>query len=287
MSEKRRARNAPPRSADLAELIRTRRLALTDSAGRPPSQERMADEIGQTINTYNELENGVERHREPRTLDTIALKLRMSAGERRALYVISNKHEPEAVPGSAPPDCVDDHKSIIDPMPHHAYITDRQWNVLAVNDAVRRDVPGFEEGVNVFEWILGRPESRETLVNWYDVWAVRTLRCLKTHAAVYGDLYLVSLYKKLRSCVERSDDVIGYFDPSGEIRSFVTSKGTTLTFRYQIYRLAADQPSQYRIVNLIPATDSVLPASDDSARHRARQLDRELRGGTWRIPERG
>lgn len=274
----------PDRNTDVADLVRVRRTQLRVPDGISYSQLSLAARVGASKNTYYAIENGELRHRDPAMLDAIARELGLSPGERRSLYLIFNGHEPQPLPGLFPPDCVDDHAALIKDLPHPAYITDMRWNVLARNDTLRREAPAFN-GTNVFEWILSDETARQMLVSWYDVWAVRTLRCLKTLAAVTGDPFLVDLYKKLHRLVDRADEVIGYFDPSGEIRSFIRPDGTQMTFRYQIYRLLSDQPSPYRIVNLIPTNDSPVHVSD-TARMKSRELDRKLRGGAWKIPER-
>lgn len=287
MPRKRDTASAPDRNAEVAELVRLRRTQLRVPDGASYSQEAVAERVGAVERTYRGIENGELRHRDPTVLDAIARELDMTPGQRRALFLIFNGHEPTPLTAALPPDCLDDHKAIINSLPHIAYITDERWNVLAVNDTVRATDGDFTEGVNVFEFILGREESKELFVNWYDVWAVRTLRSLKTMAAVSRDPFLIALHKKLRRGLERADDVIGSFEPSGEIRSLRRPDGSILTFRYQIYRLMSDQPSQYRLVNLVPVNDAPVPESDSRARENARRLDRDLCSGPWRIPERG
>ncbi|GGU07944.1 MULTISPECIES: helix-turn-helix transcriptional regulator [Streptomyces] len=134
------------RLAELREFLMSRRARVTPAeAGLPEGgrrrtpglrREEVAVLAGVGVSWYQWLEQGRDITVSPQVLDSVARVLRLSAIERRHLYVLAalNPPAPEIDPGAR--DMCTGLRRLIDAwMPFPAVIMDAYWNAVLYNDS--------------------------------------------------------------------------------------------------------------------------------------------------------
>jgi transcriptional regulator with XRE-family HTH domain len=183
------AANGDP--AALGQLLRSRRERLVPadvglpaglSAGRRRTAGLRREEVAMlahlSVTYYTFLEQGRPVRPSGQVLDALASALRMSAAERRYLYVLA--YGPGAVSdpalgaqgGSAPPELLDpavaDLVQRLEPYP--TLVKGRRWDVLAANPAARElfgDWPARPPGErNLVRWMFTTDQAREVYLEW-------------------------------------------------------------------------------------------------------------------------
>jgi transcriptional regulator with XRE-family HTH domain len=177
--------------AALGQLLRSRRERLVPadvglpaglSAGRRRTAGLRREEVAMLANLsvtyYTFLEQGRPVRPSAQVLDALAAALRLSAAERRYLYVLAygagdaSGSAPGAPGGSAPPELLDsavaDLVQRLEPFP--TLVKGRRWDVLAANPAARElfgDWPAGPPGErNLVRWMFTTDQAREVYLEW-------------------------------------------------------------------------------------------------------------------------
>ena len=183
--------------AALGQLLRSRRERLVPadvglpaglSAGRRRTAGLRREEVALlaslSVTYYTFLEQGRPVRPSAQVLDALAAALRMSAAERRYLYVLaygpddaggSGQGAPGALAapgGSAPPEVLDpavaDLVQRLEPFP--TLVKGRRWDVLAANPAACElfgDWPAGPPGErNLVRWMFTTDQAREVYLEW-------------------------------------------------------------------------------------------------------------------------
>ena len=184
------AANGDP--AALGQLLRSRRERLVPadvglpaglSAGRRRTAGLRREEVAMLANLsvtyYTFLEQGRPVRPSGQVLDALASALRMSAAERRYLYVLAygpgDASDPAlgARAGSAPPELLDpavaDLVQRLEPFP--TVVKGRRWDVLAANPAARELFADWAVAAspgerNLVRWMFTAGHAREVYLEW-------------------------------------------------------------------------------------------------------------------------
>ncbi len=136
------------RSAEIRAFLRSRRARLTPAdvglvAGggrRTPGlrREEVAVLAGVGVSWYTWLEQGREINVSAEVLDAIGRVLRLDAAEREHLYLLAGLNPPQAQPADDAVAVPAGIRRVIDGwLPRPAYVIDRHWKLVAVNEAAR------------------------------------------------------------------------------------------------------------------------------------------------------
>ena len=177
--------------AALGQLLRSRRERLVPagvglpagvSAGRRRTAGLRREEVALLANLsvtyYTFLEQGRPVRPSAQVLDALAAALRMSAAERRYLYVLAYGPDDvggsaqSAPGGSAPPELLDpavaDLVQRLEPFP--TLVKGRRWDVLAANPAARELFGNWPAGPpgerNLVRWMFTTDQAREVYLEW-------------------------------------------------------------------------------------------------------------------------
>jgi len=183
--------------AALGQLLRSRRERLVPadvglpaglSAGRRRTAGLRREEVALlaslSVTYYTFLEQGRPVRPSAQVLDALAAALRMSAAERRYLYVLAYGPDdasgsaggapgaPAAPDGSTPPELLDpavaDLVQRLEPFP--TLVKGRRWDVLAANPAACElfgDWPAGPPGErNLVRWMFTTDQAREVYLEW-------------------------------------------------------------------------------------------------------------------------
>ncbi|MBW8486179.1 helix-turn-helix transcriptional regulator [Actinomadura parmotrematis] len=146
--------NEPPdsgadrRRAELRDFLRTRRARLAPAdVGMPAGgrrrtpglrREEVAVLAGVGVSWYTWLEQGRDIKVSGEVLDAIARALRLDAAEREHLYLLAGLNPPPAEGTAAGGAVSPELRRVLEAWaPRPAYVRDRHWNFLAINDAAR------------------------------------------------------------------------------------------------------------------------------------------------------
>ncbi|MFD0687393.1 helix-turn-helix transcriptional regulator [Actinomadura fibrosa] len=139
---------APDRRRDeMRDFLRTRRARLAPAdVGMPDvgrrrtpglRREEVAVLAGVGVSWYTWLEQGRDIKVSGDVLDAIARALRLDEAEREHLYLLAGLNPPRAAAGPAVPVTPELLRVLDAWSPRPAYIRDRHWNFVAINDAAR------------------------------------------------------------------------------------------------------------------------------------------------------
>jgi len=135
------------RREELRDFLRTRRARLTPKdVGMPEvgrrrtpglRREEVAVLAGVGVSWYTWLEQGRDIKVSEEVLDAIGRALRLDEPERAHLYLLAGLNPPRAEVAPAIP-VTPEMRRILDAWaPRPAYVRDRYWNFIAINDAAR------------------------------------------------------------------------------------------------------------------------------------------------------
>ncbi|MFC6937592.1 helix-turn-helix transcriptional regulator [Actinomadura yumaensis] len=100
-------------------------------------REEVAVLAGVGVSWYTWLEQGRDIKVSGAVLDAVARALRLDAAEREHLYLLAGLNPPRAEAGPAVP-ITPELRRVLDAwLPRPAYVRDRHWNFVAINDAAR------------------------------------------------------------------------------------------------------------------------------------------------------
>ncbi|QFG26304.1 helix-turn-helix transcriptional regulator [Actinomadura sp. WMMB 499] len=142
------------RRAELRDFLRTRRARLTPAdVGMPDGgrrrtpglrREEVAVLAGVGVSWYTWLEQGRDIKVSEDVLDAICRALRLDGAEREHLYLLAGLNPPRTAAGPAAPVTPEARRLLDAWSPLPAYIRERHWNLIAINDAAR-EVFGYGE----------------------------------------------------------------------------------------------------------------------------------------------
>lgn len=183
------------RSTEIREFLRSRRARLSpDDVGMPRGgarrtpglrREEVAVLAGVGVSWYTWLEQGREINVSTEVLDAIAVVLRLDETEREHLYLLAGLNPPPKSPVERRiPDGL---QKVIDAwLPRPAYVIDRHWNLVAVNQAARL-VFGYGRGDhNCLVDFFTRADERVGICRWEDA-ARAIVGQFRADAARYPD----------------------------------------------------------------------------------------------------
>ncbi|GAA4398202.1 helix-turn-helix transcriptional regulator [Actinomadura verrucosospora] len=135
------------RREELRDFLRTRRARLAPGdVGMPDGgrrrtpglrREEVAVLAGVGVSWYTWLEQGRDIKVSGDVLDAIGRALRLDGAEREHLYLLAGLNPPRAEAGPAVP-ITPELRRVLDAWsPRPAYVRDRHWNFVAINDAAR------------------------------------------------------------------------------------------------------------------------------------------------------
>ncbi|MFF0478747.1 helix-turn-helix transcriptional regulator [Streptomyces sp. NPDC004284] len=137
--------NGNGRRGELRDFLRSRRARITpEDVGLPGGgrrrtpglrREEVAVLAGVGSSWYMWLEQGRDIKVSEQVLDAIARALRMSEAERAHLYRLAGLNPPRSAPSGRPEITAELRRVLETWLPNPAYVLDRWWNVVAVNDA--------------------------------------------------------------------------------------------------------------------------------------------------------
>ncbi|WP_157244849.1 helix-turn-helix transcriptional regulator [Nonomuraea typhae] len=142
------------RRTELSDFLRSRRARLSPpdvgmpEAGRRRTpglrREEVAVLAGVGVSWYTWLEQGRDIKVSGEVLDAVARALRLDQAEREHLYLLAGLNPPRRPPAPAVPTSPELWRVLEAWAPRPAYIRDRHWNLVAVNDQARA-VFGYDE----------------------------------------------------------------------------------------------------------------------------------------------
>jgi len=165
----------------LGELLRSRRERLVPAdVGLPAGRRRRTaglrrEEVAMLANVsatyYTFLEQGRPVRPSDQVLDALAAALRMSAADRRYLFVLAHGTGREGAP--APPERLDPGvASLVQRLePYPTLVKGRRWDVLAANPAARElfadwAAPDGAGEANLVRWMFTTEVAREVYLEW-------------------------------------------------------------------------------------------------------------------------
>jgi len=169
------------RRAALADFLRALRGRCSPEAlGLPTGRRRhtrglrreeVATLAGVGVTWYTWLEQGRDIHVSEQVLDSLARVFQLSAAERQHLYTLARQQLP--LPPPTPTTTVSAHvQHLLDHLEWPAYVTTRQWTVVAWNTAACRVIADFgclsDRERNLVWLMFTDPRQRALIVNWED-----------------------------------------------------------------------------------------------------------------------
>ncbi|NDU76033.1 helix-turn-helix domain-containing protein [Actinomadura sp. DSM 109109] len=184
------------RREELRDFLRTRRARLTPAdVGMPDGgrrrtpglrREEVAVLAGVGVSWYTWLEQGRDIKVSGDVLDAISRALRLDRAEREHLYLLAGLNPPQADAGPAAP-ITPELRRVLDAWsPRPAYVRDRHWNFVAINDAAR-EVFGYGDiDHNCLVSFFTNVRYRSTHTHWADA-APGLVARFRADAARYPD----------------------------------------------------------------------------------------------------
>lgn len=164
----------------LGEFIRAQRSRLkpadvgltTGSRRRTPGlrREEVAQLCGVSTTWYTWIEQGRDVSVSPAALRRIATALHLTRAERRYLFDLAGKHDPESDSGDGAMDAPAALTRMLAAIALPAYVIDRTWQARAWNESAAQlfvgwlDEPGGER--NLLRYIFLHPAARSLIHDW-------------------------------------------------------------------------------------------------------------------------
>lgn len=206
-------------------------------------REEIAPLCDISVTWYTWIEQGRDITVSPAVLSRLATVLQLSRAERHYLFELAEATDPlhDAVDvHPLPATLADSVHSITAP----AYILDRNWNVLACNQAMLylfKGWPERDEQPNLMRYIFLDPAARELVVNWEER-ASRVVAEFRADAGLHTD---EPGLKALLSDLLTNSRVFAHWwnrhtvvDREGGLRDFRHDAETILTYQQLTFRLS-------------------------------------------------
>jgi transcriptional regulator with XRE-family HTH domain len=233
---------------ELANFLRARRARLSPAdMGLPQTarrktaglrREEVAYLAGVGVTWYTWLEQGRDIHVSVQVLDSLARTLRLTPEEKAHLFLLA---------GQAPPQHPVPQQEYISPFLHKlleqlgsspAYITGRQWDVLAWNHAASQVITDFAalppEERNIMRLIFTHEEFCRRFVDWEGI-AQRILAQFRASSGQYRDDEHIST---LIADLKRSSPAFARWWPRHEVQG--RQDGQKVLIHPQVGLLALD-----------------------------------------------
>ncbi|MEV6012606.1 helix-turn-helix domain-containing protein [Streptomyces sp. NPDC051976] len=210
------------------------------------TQDDVALLTGVSGRWYSALEQGEQWRFSREFLDSVTRVLRLSEDQMAALYAAHGHEKPRRAKQLQEID--EPLVELIDSIPHGAYISDRAWDVLAVNELGKRHFPFLQmPNCNVMRWALSA-DAQWQLHDWRDSWATPMLAQLRMQAVRHPqDPHIAEVVHTVRQNPEVNllweDDLSAQVHPDGDVRPMWVP-----TYR-------KDRPVKMRILALAPLRD--------------------------------
>lgn len=261
-------------SAELRRLVRSWRLRLdplsipglgVDALHRQNvSQEQMAQLVGSSTLWYGRLERGelAARYSED-FLEKVAYSLQLNDDERTVLFLLAAGRSPAPRIRTSSTAVNDVLRRVIDRQPWPAYISDRGWDVVVHNDAMREWFPHFAFERNIMRWVYYYPQSKLQLIDWETSWAPLMLAQLRAAHARWPDNERIA--ELIRESLQVNDyarqlwdtDPMVYVHPDGDRRklNLPWEQGVR---EVEIVAWTPMRADDLRVVMLVPVEDTDL-----------------------------
>lgn len=234
------------------------------------SQEDMAWLTNVTVAWYGALERGrLDRAYSHIFLDRVAYSLRLSTGERRALYLLALGHEPPPRP-YAPPKISAAVQTMLDRQPWPAYIHDAVWNILASNAMLHSWFPKiFEWEKNIMRLMFCYPECQLQMVDWETKHARLMLGQLRAqHAKMPDNEELKDLIADILENCDAArrlweDEPHVYFHDDGDPRKLFLPDSPKIATEVEILSWTPLRNPDLRVTFMIPVSGYI----PDSCQH--------------------
>lgn len=185
------------RRTELRDFLRTRRARLTpadvglEASGRRRTpglrREEVAVLAGVGVSWYTWLEQGREIRVSDQVLDAVARALRLDESERGHLYRLAGHNAPQLVPSPDGDKLKPALRHLLDAWsPNPAYLLDRHWDYLGLNDAAEVAFGFTAADTNCLRTFFLSRRYRERLRYW-DESAPSVLAEYRADAARYAD----------------------------------------------------------------------------------------------------
>ncbi|MFE5324697.1 helix-turn-helix transcriptional regulator [Paenibacillus sp. NPDC056579] len=271
--------NDERRRKQLADFLRSRRsrlspgeMGLQVETSRRRTKGLRREEVsslsGISLPWYTALEQGRDIHVSKQVLESLVRTLRLNSDERNHLLVLAN-HSP--LPQSKADDTVSPSlQKILDRMgTYPAYIIDRRWNVIALNqisDTLCRDFSRDPElGRNILWRVFAVEDSKFRIVNWENVASTMVAHFRSRFAFYMNDSWYQELVDKLcdrseefRTLWERHD-VSDTLEGEQIIRLPETE---LLTFRYHTFKISESSDFALRVFTPVSEENKVLDSEN-------------------------
>lgn len=183
-------------------------------------QATAARVLGISVRKYRHIESGATPRFSQEDCDALAELLKLDSGERHALLLSNVGTYLRAAPTEGQPEVGAALRLLIDKqMPSPTYLSDRNWNILAYNQAMAELWPWvMEPRANLIRWALTTAEGRATYHDWHKH-ATVFIRMLRFAQTTHGDdadlLELIEDVKKtpdIRRIWESDIDLVEHRD---------------------------------------------------------------------------
>jgi len=228
---------------------RRRRTRLT--------QDDVARLTGMSTRWYSGLEQGEQWQFSREFLDSVTRVLRLSEDQMAALYAAHGHDRPRRAKVLQEID--EPLVELIRAIPHGAYISDRAWDVLAVNELGQRHFPFLKmPNCNVMRWALSA-DAQWQLHDWRDSWAVPMLAQLRMQKVRHPeDPHIAEVVDTVRQNPEVNalweGDLSAQAHPDGDVRPmWVPTYRKDRPVRMRILALAPLRDMELRVIIMQPA----------------------------------
>jgi transcriptional regulator with XRE-family HTH domain len=184
------------RRTELRDFLRSRRARLSpEDVGLPGAgrrrtpglrREEVAVLAGVGVSWYTWLEQGRDITVSPQVLDAVARALRLNHDERAYLYVLAGCNPPLPAPEDGTP-IGDELRRLLDAWsPRPAYVLDRHWGIVAVNEPARTVFGLTDDDHNCLVSFFTSPAYRSSFAHW-EAAAPGVVAQFRADAARYPD----------------------------------------------------------------------------------------------------
>ncbi|MER7986998.1 helix-turn-helix domain-containing protein [Streptomyces noursei] len=192
----------------LRDLIQTKRRAIwPQDVGLAPRsksglyQSEVATLLHVSVQTYRRLEQGQPHMPDFDLLARVARLFHLNEVEWADLCRYARDCDPpHPIRTNSGLEIPVEWAEFIAGIPHPAWVTDQQWNVLAFNEAWAGVFPTGRPPANHMRWMLLDPSARDTLIDWETYWLPSVLTELRTAVdALKGDATLREIERAVRN----------------------------------------------------------------------------------------
>lgn len=254
--------NRDEQRALLGRFVRLHRERIRPDAPGPRRRtpglrrEELAARAGIGVTWCAWIEQGRDISVSPHTLSRLARALALTPAERRYLFELAGRRDPDAPAPTAAASAPQSVAALVQTLPYPAYGLDPVWNLSCWNAPAEHLFAGWLDADgdrNLLRFVFTAPGARALLPDWRDR-ALRLLAEFRTDSArLIDDARLQEL---VRSLSARSPD----FAREWNAQTVLAREGGTRTFhhpadgvlQYRQYTFSPAERSDHKLVTLIP-----------------------------------